>query len=222
MGYKLDNKDFDFNDGQVTLIARGKRGNVYKYKGDVIKVFNDDIRDLVMDEDTCRYLSSISTDQILLPKKLVFYNRNFCGYSMKLIHHRGDKRKIINTPTKNFIKDIQKLEYDLDILSSKKVLVNGMTPSNVIYNGSIYLTDPSRYTVRKNIDSYDIDRMNQYQLSLLLRELVLSDMRKEHVGNASLNAMKDLLSLQELGEENSHFYSELLKDKTNVKQLVKR
>ena len=97
-----------------------------------------------------------------------------------------------------------------------------MTPSNVIYNGSIYLTDPSRYTVHKNIDSYDIDRMNQYQLSLLLRELVLSDMRKEHVGNASLNAMKDLLSLQELGEENSHFYSELLKDKTNVKQLVKR
>ena len=222
MGYRIENQELNFNDKQVSLIAHGKRGNVYKYKGNAIKVFNGTVPDLVMDEDTCKYLSSISTDRILLPKKLVFYNKNFCGYTMKLVHHKGDKKKIINSPTRNFITDILALEYDLDILSSRKVLVNGITPSNVIYNGNIYITDPSRYTFHKDIDSYDIGRMNQYQLSLLLKELILSDMRKEHLGNASLNAMKELLSSQEFGEENSRFYSELLRDKVNVKQLIKR
>lgn len=223
MGYKLENKEIKFSGKRISKIGTGKRGNVYKYHGQALKIYSENLdRSSVLDEDTARYLTSVSTDRILLPRKIIYYNNNFAGYSLKLVNRRGSKKKIIGAPKNEFIDNVRLLEDDVEILSNKGILLNGVTPSNVLYNGDIYLTDPSRYSLLDESDPSSLDDVNQYQLFTLLSELIVSELRKESVSNETINKFKDILSSKDMNDRSYNFFDEVISDNRDIKQLVKK
>ena len=223
MGYRLENKEIDLFNRRTSKISTSKSGDIYKYRGQAIKVYPNNIDfNEVLDENTARYLTGITTDRILLPRKLLFYNRNFVGYSLKLVDKKGSNGRIINAPVNDVIFNIELLEEDIDLLSSKGILLNGITPNNVIYNGDIYLTDPSRYAVMDGGDTRYLNRLNQYQLHLLISELIVSDIRKDNFRNSTVSNMRELFSLKDDNERCGEFFEELFEGNKSIKQFVKK
>ena len=50
-------------------------------------------------------------------------------------------------PKEDLVQDIRVLEEDIETLSNKSVLLNGISPENSIFNGELYLVDPTEYRV---------------------------------------------------------------------------
>ena len=165
MGYRLENKAVDL-DGirQLTYVPSKRAGNVYRFRNDALRVFSEGEKPI--DEETARYLTGISTERILLPKKLLFYNNAFKGYTMKLVSQKGSGKKIISTPKRDLIHCIETLEKDIETISQKNVLLNNVGPGHTLYNGELYLVDPSKYSILDLDGSLELQRLNQYQFHI--------------------------------------------------------
>ena len=144
MGYRLNNRDVKITGKRLTKIGNGLTGNVYRYKNMALKIFNQD-KEPPISEETASYLTTISTSRVLLPKSLLFYNHALRGYTYKLVHKKGTGRNIITLPKDELIGNLAIMERDIERLSRKQVLLNGISPENTIFNGNLYLIDPSRY-----------------------------------------------------------------------------
>lgn len=229
MGYKLGNRNIDIPGKDVRKIASGKRGDIYKYRNVVLKVFpkNYDQND-VLDEDAAKYLTGISTDRILLPRKILYYHEPQCdinefrGYSLRSLDKKGAKKRIINENSIDVVNNIKALENDVILLSRKGVLLNGITPSNTIYNGDIFLTDPSRYSVLAEIDYDSLENLNRYQLHLLLSELIVTDAKKEGFSTSTVVKIRNLFNIKDDLNKSSDFFGDILEDNTNLKQFIKK
>lgn len=220
MGYKINNKDINLN--KLQRIAQGKRGYVYRYDKNALKVLDDEELDECIDEETARYLTGMRTDRILLPKNLLFYNNTFKGYTLKLISSKPQSKNLISIPKYDFIRNVEELEEDIRLLSAKQVLLNGIDPKNTIFNGSLYLSDPSRYTIFKTTNTENLENLNRYQLYILLQALIVQELRKANVQNDKIESLKDLLEMKETDTECSKYFDEIIDKHSNIKQLVKR
>lgn len=223
MGYKLENREIDLLGKRVSKIGNGKYGDVYKYRNQAIKVYPNNISsEEVLDEETARYFTGISTDKILLPRKLLYYNKDFSGYSLKLVDRKGAKKKIINAPSEDFIYNVRSLEDETELLSSKGILLGGVVPSNVLYNGDIYLTDPSKHVLFGTDDVSSLEKLNNYQLHLLLSELIIGDMRKENFRSDAISKVREIFLQKDDGEKSGDFFKNLLVGERDVKQFIKK
>ena len=174
MNYRVD-----LHDKRVKTIGQGYTGNVYQYGDNALKIF--DTEESIIDEETARYLTNIRTSRILLPKKLVYYKDKFKGYTMKLVSTKPKSKNLISISKNDLLDNIEMLEEDVSLLSNKRVLLNGMSPDNTIYNGNLYITDPSKYSILDSMD-YDniqnLDILNKFQLYLLLNNLIIRELNK--------------------------------------------
>ena len=182
MIYRLDNKTIDIkNKKKLPLIAKGKNGNIYSYGNFAIKVFNN-IYEPPIDEETANYLTTIDTNRILLPRKLLFYEDAFSGYSLKLVPKKPSVKKLINSPKEQLINNVAALENDIQTISKNNILLSDMSPENVQYNGIIYISDPSKYTLldlpKAGSLNRELEKINRFQLHLLLTELFSDELRK--------------------------------------------
>lgn len=221
MNYKLERKDITLN-GKQKIIGHGYTGNVYQYGNYALKIF--DKVDDVLDEETARYLSTIRTSRILLPKKLIYYKDKFKGYSMKLISNKPNSKSIINLPKDKLLEDIELLEDDVTTLSSKRVLLNGMNLNNIIFNGNLYITDPSRYSLLELSDLdkiFNLDDLNQFQLYLLLNNIVIQELNKIQK-QSGVSELKELLDEKDSNISYSEYLSEIIGQNNNIKTLVKK
>lgn len=217
MGYRLDDKNIKFTG---KLVSTGKTGNVYHYHDMALKEFKDD-KKTPIDEETARYLTNISTDRILLPRNLLFYNNKFRGYTYRLI--KGPNKKIITISKKDLIQDIRVLEKDINTLSNESVLLSGVSPENSIFNGELYLTDPSNYTILEDINTPNLEQLNNYQLHLLLVKLITTDLRSiKFATKAKIDAIEAILKGKDLDEESSDFFNDLIGKNDTIKQFVKK
>ncbi len=221
MNYKLERKDITLN-GKQKIIGHGYTGNVYQYGNYALKIF--DKVDDVLDEETARYLSTIRTSRILLPKKLIYYKDKFKGYSMKLISNKPNSKSIINLPKDKLLEDIELLEDDVTTLSSKRVLLNGMNLNNIIFNGNLYITDPSRYSLLELSDLdkiFNLDDLNQFQLYLLLNNIIIQELNKIQK-QSGVSELKELLDEKDSNISYSEYLSEIIGQNNNIKTLVKK
>lgn len=221
MNYKLERKDITLN-GKQKIIGHGYTGNVYQYGNYALKIF--DKVDDVLDEETARYLSTIRTSRILLPKKLIYYKDKFKGYSMKLISNKPNSKSIINLPKDKLLEDIELLEDDVTTLSSKRVLLNGMNLNNLIFNGNLYITDPSRYSLLELSDLdkiFNLDDLNQFQLYLLLNNIIIQELNKIQK-QSGVSELKELLDEKDSNISYSEYLSEIIGQNNNIKTLVKK
>ena len=220
MGYKLDDKDIKLTGKQWIKIGTGANGDVYKYRNMALKVFRDD-RKAPIDYYTAEYLTNISTDRILLPENLLFYNNTFKGYTHKLVTKKGTQR-IIMLPKFEFIQNIRILERDIEILSNKNVLLNGVSPDNTIFNGDLYLIDPSEYRVLDTDSHENLESINKYQLHLLLISLMVSELKKNNFSSQVQSEVKELFEMKDNNVNSSDFFSDIINNNDTVKQFVKR
>jgi len=221
MGYRLDDKDIKLTGKQWTKIGTGAKGDVYKYRNMALKVFKED-RDTPIDVETAEYLSNISTDRIVLPINLLFYNNSFRGYTYKLVSKKGTGNRMIMLPKTDLIQDIRVLERDVETLSNKQVLLSGIEPTNTIFNGNLYITDPTGYRVLEGCDSRELEKLNKYQLHLLLVSLVTSELRKNNFTNKTQNDVKELLEMKDISMDSSEFFADIIGNNDTIKQFVKR
>ena len=222
MGYKLENKDIRINN--VNLIGYGTKGNVYKYRREAIKIFpNGDIPDGVIDKDSCEVLKKISTQAILLPRKTATYNHQFAGYSLKLVQ-KNTHGNIVTMRKGDLIDSVSTLENDISILSNNRVLLDGITPNNVLISDQIYITDPSRYTLvyDDRLNSARLLTFNQFQLYLLLCEMITSGLKKCGVPNSELKKMRHVLDQKDDDVLPSEYFNSLLDTHSTFKSYVKK
>lgn len=221
MGYRLDGKDVDIVGKRMTKIGTGTTGDVYRYKNKALKIFKKGTIP-PMNLETAKYLSNISTTNIILPENLLFYNDSFRGYTYKLVSKKGLGKRMITLPKEELIDNIENIEIDTEILSNKNVLLNGIDPSNSIFNGSIYLCDPSKYSILDIMSNKELEKLNKYQIYMLLSTMLLSELRKNNLGGSSERKMKSLLELKDMDEDASVYFDRLLQNSDNVKQFVKK
>ena len=221
MGYKLDDKDIKLTGKQWTKIGTGAKGDVYKYRNMALKVFKED-RDTPIDVETAEYLSNISTDRIVLPINLLFYNNSFRGYTYKLVSKKGTGNRMIMLPKTDLIQEIRVLERDVETLSNKQVLLNGIEPTNTIFNGNLYITDPTGYRVLEGCASEELEKLNKYQLHLLLISLVASELRKNNFTSKTQNDVKELLEMKDVNSDSSEFFADIIGNNDTIKQFVKK
>ena len=221
MGYKLDDKDVKLTGKQWTKIGTGAKGDVYKYRNMALKVFKED-RDTPIDVYTAEYLSNISTDRILLPQNLLFYNNAFKGYTYKLVSKKGTGQRMIMLPKQELIQDIRILEEDIKTLSNKSVLLNGISPENSIFNGELYLVDPTEYRVLEDCSTKELEELNKFQLHLLLTTLISFELRKNNFTSKTERNAKELFGMKEIGENSSRFFSDIIGNNESIKEFVKK
>ena len=221
MIYKVGNRKEDLSGKKISKIATGEKGDVYKYKGEAIKIFNEH-EELPMTQETAKALTTIQTSRILLPRKIVFYKDAFCGYTLRLVHKKGNNKKLIAMPGENLIQNTEMIEKDIVTLSDKKVLLNGITPDNVVFNGRLYLTDPAHYKLLELISTGDLENLNRYQFHVLLTELIGSELKRSNYPQAVIEYMKDLLKMKDIEQPTSEYLKEIIEPKDTIKQIVKK
>ncbi|MBR3145686.1 MAG: hypothetical protein IKF47_00295 [Bacilli bacterium] len=219
MGYRLDDKEIKkFN---VRLIGKGKKGNVYRFHDAALKLFKEDIPPI--EEETAKYLTSISTDRILLPINLVFYNNKFRGYTYKLVPKKGSGQRMTMLPKTDLVQDIRILERDIDTLTDKSVLLSGLDETNSIFNGELYLTDPSGYSVLEDMSKDELNRINKFQLHLLLVKLIKIDLNKTNFSTkANIDEIERMLKTKDADENSSDFFAEIISKNDTVREFVKK
>ena len=222
MGYTLNKKSINLG----KKMSSDFLGDVYVInRGIALRVYKDNInRSLVLSKDDCDYLSGLRSDRILLPKKLLYKNNSYCGYSFRLLNKSPKKEKIIGTNIEDFISDVEMLEEDIDFLSRKRVMLDGITPNNIVYDDGLYLTDSSQFKVL-DVEEFDyrcLRQLNDYQVQLLLESLIVSELRKEKVINSKINDFVALLEDRDSDIKQSKYYSRLFDYSDNVREFVKK
>ena len=221
MGYRIENKEIDLSGiKKLTFVPSTKAGDVYRYKNVALRVFKDG--EMPIDEQTARYLSGVPTERILLPKKLLFYNNAFKGYTMKLVSQKGAGKRIITTPKREFIESVELLEKDVETISQKHILLNGATPGYTLYNGELYLVNPADYSILDLEGRNNLAQLNGFQLHLLITELISADLRKSRYPQSTINCVKKILSLKDMDQTSSSYLKEVMSGQENIKELVKK
>lgn len=221
MGYNIEGREVDLSGiKKLTFTPSQKAGDVYKFKNYALRIFREGEEPI--DEATAEYLTGIKTNRIILPKKLLFYNNAFKGYTMKLVSQRGAGKRISTAPKREVIDSVRALEDDISLLSQKRILLNGATPGYTLYNGELYLVDPSNYRILETNNIEQLKRLNQYQLHLLITELISSDLKKINIQQSHIQQLKDLLQLGIKEESTSSYLDDLMQDHKNIKELVKK
>ena len=221
MGYRLENKEVDLNGlRQVNYVPSKKAGDIYRYKNDVLRIFKDGEQPI--DEDTARYLTTISTDRVLLPRKLLFYNNAFKGYTLKLVSQKGANKKMVNAPKDELLDSIGIVEEDIYRLSQRKILLSNTGIGHTLYNGDLYLVDPSQYRILDYGDEESLWRLNQYHLHLLVGELISTELRNMNFPKSSIAHMKEIMEIKDNDQTTSSYLSEIMGSQKDIKQLVKK
>lgn len=222
MGYRIESKSVSTNEiRRLSKIAVGKTGDVYHYRNEALKIFREGEK-APIEEKTARYLQDITTSRVLMPKKLLFYNAAFRGYTLKLISKKGTSKKIINTDKDDLLSEISELESDVESLSRKKILLNGISPDNSVFNGNLFLFDPSKYRVFEIGDTEELEKLNKYQIQLLLNELISSELGRMNYSQRQVKQMREILSLRDSDDTIVGFYDGIMDGEKNIKQLVKK
>jgi hypothetical protein len=221
MGYRLENKSIDLGGlRQLNYVPSKKAGDIYRYKNDVIRIFKEGENPI--DEETARYLTGISTDRVLLPRKLLFYNSAFKGYTLKLVSQKGASRKMVNAPKMDVVDAIGVVESDIYKLSQKKVLLSNTGIGHTLYNGDLYLVDPSQYRILDYGDEESLRRLNQYHLHLLVGELISTELRNLNFPKASIAHMKEIMEIKDVDQPTSDYLYEIIGNQKDIKRLVKK
>ena len=224
MSYTLNKKNI--NVGKKIKLSSDSLSDVYMInRGIALRVYKNNIdKSLVLSQEDCEYLSNLRSDRILLPKKLLYKNDSYCGYSFRMLNRSPRKERIITTNMDDFIADVEMLEEDIDLLSRKRVMLDGITPNNIVYSNGLYLTDSSQFKVLdvEEFDYKSLRKLNDYQVQLLLESMIVSELRKDGFTNSKINYLISLLEDRDPNLKQSKYYSKLFEYNDNVRQFVKR
>ena len=219
---------------KLKLIKSGKTGKVYKWKNNkILKIFskNQPENKCPMDLETAEILSKINSESryIILPLDLVFNKndyekKNLKGYVCQNIDKKGNKN-ITKMSKRKLIENIQEIEDDIELLSSKNILLDGLNAENTIFNGYLYISDPANYI---KFEEESVRNINMKLFQQLLIDLTTRDLRKLKVSKGKIEQVAELLYLKDDEVLNSIYLKDILDTPTytddidNILTLTKK
>lgn len=126
------------------LSQKGSEMTVYNDEKFVYKIFKKDYKLVHKSVEELKYLSSIKTLRILMPKALLFSNEELIGYTMPYIKNERD---IHSDTMANLLNELMVIKKDIDILNRLYIRLIDINKSNIVYNGKLYLIDPGNYYI---------------------------------------------------------------------------
>ena len=90
------------------------------------------------------------------------------------------------------------------------MILNGIDPTNYIFNGDIYISDPSKYSILDIISTDELEMLNKYQLHLLLTAILASETKKSNIPNAKETQFKQLLMMKDDEQDSSDFFTNII------------
>lgn len=166
------------------LSTEGSEVLVYHDDYNVYKFFKKDYRLVHKKEKELKFLSSINTSRILMPKKILFNDGNLIGFTMNYIKEEKD---IYNDSMKKLLNELVIIAGDIELLSKFYIRLMDINKNNIVYNGKLYLIDPGNYYInniddllvyfeeKKLTDKDKIDvirKWNYHKINMLLFELL--------------------------------------------------
>lgn len=216
MGYKLNSKNLSVNNKPFL----NEKENIYGYNGMALKVYpKGRLPEGALSERVAKHLTTITTEGIILPRGILYYNDKYAGYSFYMPPRNSLNGTIITSDSKDLVYNIIVLERDLEALTSKGVLLSNLDPQQTLYNGQIYLLNPSGYKIVEE-DYFSLETTNRQQLHLLLTEVIGNELKNDNFSNAIITDV--LSSFREKDDEmpSSLFFKEKLGE-DSVKKYVK-
>lgn len=141
---RLDISSYDIDNLKPITNGRhkGNFGACYLFYGDAIKIIDVD-KDVIKKIDVEKRLKEVSkvkVEGVSLPKRLVYVNNKFSGYTMPyynapnlkviLMKYKQGKLSITSNDINNAYTSLLN---KIDVLSYYKIIVNDIKPDNIIY-----------------------------------------------------------------------------------------
>lgn len=181
---RLDISSYDIDNLKPITNGRhkGNFGACYLFYGDAIKIIDVD-KDVIKKinvEKRLKEVSKVKVDGVSLPKRLVYVNNKFTGYTMPyynapslkviLMKYKQGKLNIysndLNNAYKSLLNKIKELSY-------YKIVVNDIKPDNIIYlDGDFKLVDCDFYKKEEMLEYEDILNMNKKLLYTAYKKVV--------------------------------------------------
>lgn len=160
----------EYIEGKLEYLGDGCEAAVYRYdKNIAIKIYKNNGFKRKLDEETALGLMKLKTKRILLPEEIIYNENNeMIGYKKKYKENYNHALKYINGL--NLYNEILILKEDAYTLASNDYIISDLHRDNMIYDGSIYLTDPGSY---EKIENPKLNKFLYNQESL--NELIIDD-----------------------------------------------
>ena len=185
----------------VNKIAEGRSGTIYLTSDNqILKMFNTTSFTYIKDrEETLKALLDIDVEEVVKPKKLVYYNGVFVGYTMDYLPD-GKSLYDIEKQKCSFeekIDKIKKIEEVMQKLHDKKIYICDLNAENIFFDkdNNVKLIDCDAFVIKKNVintnvDNKFIDPFNKivsensdlYAFAITILELLLDTKFKKEDG----------------------------------------
>lgn len=208
-------------------LGEGLESTVYLFDEIVVKIYKSHCRKIRLNEEDVKRLSKIETERIVMPEDLVYDDLNkFSGYTMKYIP-TYIKIPLKDDKINNLVKEIEKYEKDIEILSKEKISIYDLNINNAVINNGIYSIDPGSFRYKDKIIDFknNPEDLTIYIIKELNREEINSFFIEEILEKCS-NIPKKYRLIFEQQFNYSDILSDQIKDtmydNESVKQYTKR
>ena len=122
--------------------------------------------------------------------------------------------------------DVRILENDIEKLSQQKVILSGIDRDNIIFNGELYIADPTGYRIVCDCDDVEekevLERTNKLKLHLLLIDLITKELEAGRFSNDVVNCIKTMLNMKDASIDSSKFLIDMIYEDDSIKEFAKR
>lgn len=174
----------DTQRGKINIIEQkfehlgdGCEADVYRYNiNTALKIYKENDFERKLDEKTTLELMRINTKRILLPTEIIYDDQgNMIGYKKDFKENYNHALNRIQGS--KLSEEFSMLKEDALLLASYGFIISDLHRDNMIYDGSLYLTDPGSYekiedkTINPTI--YNIESLN----GLIVDDIIGYDLR---------------------------------------------
>lgn len=140
----------------IKKITEGRSAKLYLTEdGKLLKIFNSNSFTFIKDrEETLKELINLDINEVIKPKKLVYYDEMFIGYIMDYLPDGKDLWSSKEDYTfEEKIDKIKEIENVLKKLHDKKIYVCDLNPNNIFFDreGNIKLIDCDSFVIKENV-----------------------------------------------------------------------
>ncbi len=220
--YVSNECDIKDNFKEIYESKYGSNSSIYLYNKKLfLKVFNE--ANTMRHLNELELLSSLKNLSLAVPKKFLFINELFYGYSMEQKYGTTFYKLNTNTNLKNFLIALKKIEKDLKVLSKNHFVATDLNVFNVLFDTKrkfASLVDCDGYFYSKEDSIESILLYNMYSLySLVL--YTISNIFQPSSATSELfkymnNVLREKNDYSTSIDQTFNYFIDLLKDESDM------
>lgn len=177
----------------LPMIGIGGQGAVYTCGDTAYKIFSDVVSDTTNQNlNIYEYLQGVKLTDFSFPKKLIFVNNRFSGYTMPLFKGHDLERSPFKNSFSSLKKNMIKAEKSLKSLADYKVKVEDLYTTNIILLDRFKFIDIDLYCYNKSFSrqeciDYNIENLDYLCCDILYAALASED---KNINQLVINLLK--------------------------------